>query len=63
MAGEGVKLTTGPAAREAECSEALIRKAAQDGRLASEKTIGGLRLFSLEAVREFAQQIKGRRAR
>ena len=63
MAEREMKLTTGPAARVARCSEALIRKAAEDGRLPSEWTIGGLRLFSIEAVRLFAEQVKARRAR
>jgi hypothetical protein len=63
MAERDVKLTTGPAAREAECSEALIRKAAADGRLPSERTVGGIRVFTIKAVRLFAEQIKARRSR
>ena len=47
----------------ADINHMVTMKAAEDGRLPSERTVGGLRLFSIEAVRQFAEQIKGRRAR
>ena len=56
-------LTTGPAARVVKCSEALIRQAAKDGRLASQQSDSGIRFFSLAAVEKFAADRRARRER
>ena len=52
-------LTTGAVARELRCSEALVRKLANAGRLQVERADSGLRLFRRADV----ERLKRERAR
>lgn len=55
-------LTTSAAARELNCSESAVRKAANLGRLRATRTTNGTRLFRRQDIADYAREREKRDA-